>query len=117
MGWNREKLICALSVLVLVGSAMHAGSSFVGSPGETVSLQEPAPATVGVVGGDVALEWYPGGEGELRDPFQAKSDWRPARPDPLAPPPFGDLLRRIPLPAPVATAERAWPLLETEGSE
>ena len=61
------------------------------------------------VGGVVAIEWYPGGSGDLRDPFQAKSEWRSPRPDPLGLPPYGSLQRRVPLPAPVARAPRAWP--------
>ncbi len=113
MGWNRERVIFALSLLILVGSIIHASTSFTGSSGEEISLSEPRAATVGDIrGGDVALDWFAGGSGEIRNPFQEKSEWRPARPDSLPTPPYADLLRRIPLPATVARAPRAWPSLE-----
>jgi hypothetical protein len=112
-GWNRERLIFALSLLVLAGSAIHAGRSFIGGDVESIHLQEPAPASVVAVGSEVAIDWYAGGGPSApRDPFQAKSEWRLARPDPLPLPPHGALERRIPLPAPVARSPRAWPGLE-----
>jgi len=112
--WNREKALFALALLVLIGSIAHSVGSFVGDDPAAVPLGEPTPATNVKVGGAVALDWFAGAPGEIRDPFQAKSDWRPARSDDLPPPPIDPLARRIPLPAPVARAPRAWPGLEEE---
>ncbi len=114
MGWNRERIAFTLSLVVLVGSIVHSIGSFVGGSSESVSLVEPTPARDGIVGGAVVIDWYTSGDGTLRDPFQAKSDWSPPRPDALELPPYGSLERRIPLPAPVASAPRAWPGLEAE---
>ena len=90
-----------------------AASSFVGGNDNDVVLSTPREATVGVVGGEITIDWFPGGEGSIRDPFQAKSEWRTPRPDPLGPPPVDPLSRRIPPPAPVAGARTAWPILES----
>jgi hypothetical protein len=114
MGWNRERITFVLSALVLLGSILHAAGSFLGGDATSIQLQEPAPAQRGIVGGRVTIDWYQGEGGAIRDPYQAKSDWRSARPDTLALPPYGALERRIPLPAPVASAPRAWPGLEPE---
>ena len=112
MGWNRERIVFALSLLILVGSIVHASTSFFGDAGEEITLSEPRAATVGEVAGEVVLDWFKGGQGALRNPFEAKSEWRPARPDALPAPPYTDLLRRVPLPGTVAGAPRAWPSLE-----
>jgi len=111
-GWNREKVLFALAILVVIGSIAHSAGSFLGEDPASVPLSEPTPATVVKVGGSVAIEWFAGAPGTIRDPFQAKSDWRPARTDDLPPPPIDPLTRRIPLPVPVARAPRAWPALE-----
>lgn len=113
-GWNREKVLFALALLVLIGSIVHSAGSFLAEDPAAIQLSEPRAATQGAVGGAVAIEWFAGGAGSIRDPFQAKSDWRPARPDALPPPPIDPLARRIPLPAPVARTPRAWPGLEEE---
>ena len=117
MGWNKERIVFALSILIFVGSCLSAVGSFVGGDEGDVVLSNPREATVGVVGGEITIDWFPGGEGSIRDPFQAKSEWRTPRPDPLAAPPVAPLSRRIPLPAPVAGARAAWPILENSMPE
>ncbi len=109
MGWNKEKLVFALSLLILLGSIVGAASSFVGKGTQVDTLTEPREAAVGIVGGDIALDWFSAGDGALRDPFRARSEWRVARPDPLMPPPFDRRARRIPLPAVVSDSPTAWP--------
>ena len=76
MGWNRERITFVLSALVLLGSILHAAGSFLGGDATSIQLQEPAPAQRGIVGGRVTIDWYQGEGGAIRDPYQAKSDWR-----------------------------------------
>ncbi len=117
MGWNRERIVFALSLMVLLGSLMHGSATFLGTGIDLPALSEPAPAPTGLVGGDVSIDWYEEEPRFKRDPFETMSEWRLARPDPLASPPYGPLKRRIPLPGPVARTPRAWPGLEESPPE
>ncbi|MFQ5653357.1 MAG: hypothetical protein ACE5GW_01330 [Planctomycetota bacterium] len=108
--WNKEKVIAALSLVVLLAAAAWTARSWTTGRQE-VHLQEPAPSSEGGIGTPLPIQWIEAGAlaGGARDPFQPISEWRSAPRDPLPLPPLGALTRRVPLPAPIAGATMAPP--------
>ncbi len=119
IAWNKEKIAFAASVAVLVLVVISNLPSWTGGPLERFALREPQTGVNSVIDRGVKVDWFRPAkvESHARNPFQAISDWRAARLDPLPLPPLGELERRVPLPAPIASAPGARPPREEKMPE
>lgn len=106
---NKEKIVFLLSFVPLI-LAVYGGYSAISQVGGwKPSFKEPAPSQEAEIspGVDRLVVNFPQRKDELRDPFEAISDWRRATPDPLPLPPLEGLSRRVPLPGPLAASHAA----------
>ncbi len=118
IAWNKEKIAFAASVAVLVLVVISNLPSWTGGPLKRFVGREPQTGVSSDLDTGVKVDWYRRAKvGSPRNPFQAISDWRAPRRDPLPLPALGELERRVPLPAPIASAPGARPPREEKMPE
>ena len=118
VSWNKEKLVCAVSALILVVTLLIvvAFGSLGGELYENL-IRDPRPGHFSPLA-EENVDWYRlEAQASARDPFQPISEWKAPQSDPLPPPPLARLTRRVPLPGLLRDSDGARPPREAEMPE